>query len=165
MQFGKKNIFIIIGCFILLTSFQNQVPLTDLGKDTTMLQEDTLLVKDTLLIRYVPVIPTSFQIADAWLVQSFIGNKIDSNFNTLKAYKNYFLQKRNAYKLYFPGSIIASESQVVYKIEQRFALPDKDLLFYGILILIFLYGLIQVILFPSFFQKSSFFLIESEYFF
>ena len=31
--------------------------------------------------------------------------------------------------------------------------------------LIFLYGLIQVILFPSVFQKSSFFLIESEYFF
>ena len=36
------------------------------------------------------MIPTSFQIADAWLVQSFIGNKIDSNFNTLKVYKNYF---------------------------------------------------------------------------
>ena len=96
MQFGKKYIFIIIGCFILLTSFQNQVPLNDLGKDTTMLQTDSLLVKDTLLIKYVPVIPTSFQIADAWLVQSFVGNKIDSNFNTLKAYKNYFLQKRNA---------------------------------------------------------------------
>ena len=31
--------------------------------------------------------------------------------------------------------------------------------------LIFLYGLIQVILFPSFFQNSLLFLIESEYFF
>ena len=80
MQFGKKNIVIIIGCFILLTSFQNQVTLTDLGKDTTMLQVDTLLVKDTLLIRYVPVIPASFQIAVAWLVHSFNGNKLDSNF-------------------------------------------------------------------------------------
>ena len=95
MQFGKKNIFILVGCFILLSSFQNQVPLTDLGKDTSALQVDSLLVKDTLLIKYVPVIPTSFQIADAWLVQSFMGNKIDSNFNTLKAYKNYFLQKMN----------------------------------------------------------------------
>ncbi len=152
MQFGKKNIFIIIGCFILLTSFQNQVPLTDLGKDTTMLQLDTLLVKDTLLIRYVPVIPTSFQIADAWLVQSFIGNKIDSNFNTLRTYKNYFLQKRNGYKLYFPSSIIARESQVVYKIEQRFALPDKDLLFYMILLLIFLFGFVNNV-FPQYFSK------------
>lgn len=152
MQLGKKNILIVIGCFILLTSFQNQVPLNDLGKDTTMLQTDSLLVKDTLLIKYVPVIPTSFQIADAWLVQSFIGNKIDSNINTLKAYKNYFLQKRNAYKLYFPSSITTRESQVVYKIEQRFALPDKDFLFYLILILIFLFGFVNNV-FPQYFSK------------
>jgi len=152
MQLGKKNILIVIGCFILLTSFQNQVPLNDLGKDTTMLQTDSLLIKDTLLIKYVPVIPTSFQIADAWLVQSFIGNKIDSNINTLKAYKNYFLQKKNAYKLYFPSSITTRESQVVYKIEQRFALPDKDLLFYLILILIFLFGFVNNV-FPQYFSK------------
>jgi hypothetical protein len=117
-----------------------------------MLQTDSLLVKDTLLIKYVPVIPTSFQIADAWLVQSFIGNKIDSNINTLKAYKNYFLQKKNAYKLYFPSSITTRESQVVYKIEQRFALPDKDLLFYLILILIFLFGFVNNV-FPQYFSK------------
>ena len=152
MQLGKKNILIVIGCFILLTSFQNQVPLNDLGKDTSMLQTDSLLIKDTLLIKYVPVIPTSFQIADAWLVQSFIGNKIDSNINTLKAYKNYFLQKRNAYKLYFPSSITTRESQVVYKIEQRFALPDKDFLFYLILILIFLFGFVNNV-FPQYFSK------------
>jgi hypothetical protein len=152
MQLGKKNILIVIGCFILLTSFQNQVPLNDLGKDTTMLQTDSLIIKDTLLIKYVPVIPTSFQIADAWLVQSFIGNKIDSNINTLKAYKNYFLQKKNAYKLYFPSSITTRESQVVYKIEQRFALPDKDLLFYLILILIFLFGFVNNV-FPQYFSK------------
>lgn len=152
MQLGKKNILIVIGCFILLTSFQNQVPLNDLGKDTTMLQTDSLLIKDTLLIKYVPVIPTSFQIADAWLVQSFIGNKIDSNINTLKAYKNYFLQKKNAYKLYFPSSITTRDSQVVYKIEQRFALPDKDLLFYLILILIFLFGFVNNV-FPQYFSK------------
>ena len=152
MQFGKKNIFIVVGCFILLSSFQNQVPLTDLGKDTSALQVDSLLVKDTLLIKYVPVIPTSFQIADAWLVQSFMGNKIDSNFNTQNAYKNYFLQKRNAYKLYFPSNIVARESQVVYKIEQRFAMPDKDFLFYLILLLIFLFGFVNNI-FPQYFSK------------
>jgi hypothetical protein len=152
MLIGKKNILIVVGCFMLLSSFQNQAPSNDLGKDTAMLQTDSLLVKDTLLIKYVPVIPTSFQIADAWLVQSFNGNKLDSNFNTLKVYKNYFLQKRNAYKLYFPTSLIARESQVVYKIEQRFALPDKDILFYGILILIFFYGFVNNI-YPQYFSK------------
>ena len=152
MRLGKKNIFIVVGCFILLSSFQNQVPLSELGKDTSVLQVDSLLVKDTLLIKYVPVIPTSFQIADAWLVQSFSENKMDSNFNTLKGYKNYFTQKRNAYKLYFPGNIIARESQVVYKIEQRFALPNKDLLFYSILILVFLFGFVNNV-FPQYFSK------------
>ena len=152
MRLGKKNIFIVVGCFILLSSFQNQVPLSELGKDTSVLQVDSLLVKDTLLIKYVPVIPTSFQIADAWLVQSFSENKMDSNFNTLKGYKNYFTQKRNAYKLYFPSNIIARESQVVYKIEQRFALPNKDLLFYSILILVFLFGFVNNV-FPQYFSK------------
>lgn len=151
MLIGKKNILIVVGCFILLSSFQNQAPLNDLGKDTAMLQTDSLLVNDTLLIKYVPVIPTSFQIADAWLVQSFNGNKLDSNFNMFKAYKNYFLQKKNGYKLYFPSSI-ASTSQVLYKIEQRFALPDKDILFYGILILIFFYGFVNNI-YPQYFSK------------
>jgi hypothetical protein len=152
MRLGKKNIFIVVGCFILLSSFQNQVPLSDLVKDTSVLQVDSLLVKDTLLIKYVPVIPTSFQIADAWLVQSFSEKKMDSNFNTLKGYKNYFTQKRNAYKLYFPSNIIARESQVVYKIEQRFALPNKDLLFYSILILVFLFGFVNNV-FPQYFSK------------
>lgn len=151
MLIGKKNILIVVGCFILLSSFQNQAPLNDLGKDTAMLQTDSLLVKDTLLIKYVPVIPASFQIADAWLVQSFNGNKLDSNFNMLKAYKNYFLQKKNGYSLYFPSSI-ASTSQVLYKIEQRFALPDKDILFYGILILIFFYGFVNNV-YPQYFSK------------
>jgi len=152
MRLGKKNIFIVVGCFILLSSFQNQVPLSELGKDTSVLQVDSLLVKDTLLIKYVPVIPISFQIADAWLVQSFSENKMDSNFNTLKGYKNYFTQKRNAYKLYFPSNIIARESQVVYKIEQRFALPNKDLLFYSILVLVFLFGFVNNV-FPQYFSK------------
>ena len=152
MRLGKKNIFIVVGCFILLSSFQNQVLLSEQGKDTSVLQVDSLLVKDTLLIKYVPVIPISFQIADAWLVQSFSENKMDSNFNTLKGYKNYFTQKRNAYKLYFPSNIIARESQVVYKIEQRFALPNKDLLFYSILVLVFLFGFVNNV-FPQYFSK------------
>ena len=131
MQFGKKYIFIVLGCFILLSSFQNQDPLPDLPKDTIVLKVDSLLVKDTVLVKRVPVIPTSFLIADAWFVQSIVEKKKDIKFNVLNEYKNYFLQKNNGYKLYFPSSI-ATASQVLYKIEQRFALPDKDVLFYSI---------------------------------
>jgi len=152
MLLGKKNIFLVVGFFILLSSFQNQVQLSDLSKDTTLMQVDSLLIKDTLLIKYVPVIPTSFQLADAWFVQSNVTNKMDSNFNALKLYKNYFLQKKTAYQLYFPNSLIAKESQVVFKIEQRFAMPDKDFLFYGIVILIFLYGFVNNV-YPQYFSK------------
>ncbi len=152
MLLGKKNIFIVVGCFILLSSFQNQVQLPDLSKDTKSMQADTLLVRDTLLIKYVPVVPTSFQLADAWFVQSFVANKMDSNFNMLKVYKNYFLQKKSAYQLYFSNSVTAKESQVVFKIEQRFALPDKDLIFFGIVVLIFLYGFVNNA-YPQYFSK------------
>lgn len=151
MQFGKKYIFIVLGCFILLSSFQKQDPLPDLPKDTIVLKVDSLLVKDTVLVKRVPVIPTSFLIADAWFVQSIVEKKKDIKFNVLNEYKNYFLQKNNGYKLYFPSSI-ATASQVLYKIEQRFALPDKDVLFYSILVLIFLYGFVNNV-YPQYFSK------------
>lgn len=152
MLLGKKNIFIVIGSFVLLCSFQNQAQIASSSKDTTSLQMDSLLVKDTLLIKYIPVIPPSFEIADAWFLQSSVSNEMDSNLNVLKVYKNYFSQKKSPYRLYFPSSKVSSASQVVYKIEQRFALPDKDLLFYGILILIFLYGFVNNV-FPQYFSK------------
>jgi hypothetical protein len=152
MLFGKKNTFIVAGFFILLSSFQNQVQLSDLSKDTTSMKTDSVLLKDTLFIKYVPIIPTSFQLADAWFIQSHVTHKMDSNFNTLKVYKNYFLQKSSPFQLYFPNSVSAKASQVVFKIEQRFALPDKDFLFYTIVVLIFLYGFVNNV-YPQYFSK------------
>ena len=143
---------IVLGSFVLFSSFQNQTQIAAISKDTNLLQMDSILVKDTLLIKYIPIIPRSFQITDAWFLQLSVLNKIDSNINTLKVYKNYFSQKRSPYRLYFPYHANASAADVVYKIEQRFALPDKDFLFYGILILIFLYGFVNNA-FPQYFSK------------
>ena len=152
MRLGKKYIFIVIGCFVVLSAFQNQAPVAELNKDTTNARIDSVSIKDTLLIKYVPVIPTSFQISDAWFIQTRLGGKMDSTINVLKIYKNFYTQKKSAYQLYFSNSLIAKESQVVYKIEQRFALPNKDFLFYGILILVFLYGFVNNV-FPQYFSK------------
>ena len=135
-----KNRLFQIGAFILLSSFQNQGNFSLLNKDTVSSSSDSLQVKDTLLIKYVQVLPTSFQLTDAWFIQTQLGNKQDSNFNILKSYKNYFTQKKNAFKLYFPKNVMSHDDEVIFKIEQRFALPNKDLLFYGILFLLFLYG-------------------------
>jgi hypothetical protein len=41
---------------------------------------------------------------------------------------------------------------LIFKIEQRFALPDKDLLFYSILLLLFLYGFVNNT-YPQYFPK------------
>ena len=146
-----KNTFLVFGCIILLASFQKgDVNATQY--DTSIVASDSLLVKDTLLIKYVPVIPTTFQIADASFIQNAQQNVADSNFNALIIYKSFFKNKTNPFKLYFTSAIKASDTAIIYKIEQRFSLPNKDLLFYSIIILLFLYGFVNNV-FPQYFPK------------
>lgn len=147
-----KNTLFQIGALILLSSFQNQGNLSLLNKDSVLLKSDSLQVKDTLLIKYVQVLPTTFQLSDAWFIQSQLENQKDSNINILKSYRNYFTQKQNAFKLYFPKNVMSHDQEIIFKIEQRFALPNKDLLFYGILFLLFLYGFVNNT-FPQYFPK------------
>jgi hypothetical protein len=147
-----KNTLFQIGAMILLSSFQNQGNLSLLNKDSVLLKSDSLQVKDTLLIKYVQVLPTTFQLSDAWFIQSQLENQKDSNINILKSYRNYFTQKQNAFKLYFPKNVMSHDQEIIFKIEQRFALPNKDLLFYGILFLLFLYGFVNNT-FPQYFPK------------
>ena len=146
-----KNTLLVFGCIILLSSFQERDANT-VQYDTSSLATDSLIVKDTLLIKYVSILPTSFQMADAWFIQKAQQNIKDSNFNILKIYKNYFANKSNAFKLYFESPLITNDAPVVYKIEQRFSLPNKDILFYSIILLLFLYGFVNNV-FPQYFPK------------
>lgn len=141
----------VIGGFILLSAFAQ--------KDTLLLQDDGLstpldtgLKKDTLLIKYVPIVPQSFETADAWFIQSKQDLQTDSTFDDLKEYKNYFSNRKQAFQLYFKNALSNNDNQVIYKIEQRYSLPDKDFLFYFILGILFLYGFINTI-YPQYFPK------------
>jgi len=132
-----------------------------LATDTSLIVKDSALVKDTLFVKYVPVIPKTFIQADAWYLQSTPRDPKDSSFNVLKLYLNFFAQKKNAYQLYNQKTTLSNAGDVLYKIEQKFALPDKDILFYAVIALIFLYGfLIQIApqyiakLFSQFSQSS-----------
>jgi hypothetical protein len=123
--------------------------------------QDSILVKDTLFVKYVPIIPKSFIQADAWYLQSISRAPKDSSFNVIKLYLNFFTQKKNVYQLYNQKTASSSAKEVLFKIEQKFALPDKDVLFYGIIGLLFLYAfLIQIApqyiakLFSQFSQSS-----------
>ena len=161
----KKFLFAFIGLFVL-SSFtllrqasQNDTVL--LAKDTIAIVQDSVVVKDTLWVKYVPVIPKTFIQADAWYLQSIPRDPKDSSFNVLKLYLNFFAKKQHAYQLYNQKVRSSNANEVLYKIEQKFSLPDKDILFYAVIALIFLYSfLIQIApqyiakLFSQFSQSS-----------
>jgi hypothetical protein len=161
----KKFLIAIIG-LIVLSSFAvvkqaSQKDTSLLSKDTIAAIQDSTLLKDTLWVQYKQVIPKTFIQADAWYLQSIPRDPKDSSFNVLKLYINFFAKKKNAYQLYNQKITSSNAGDVLYKIEQKFSLPDKDILFYVVIGLIFLYGfLIQIApqyiakLFSQFSQSS-----------
>jgi hypothetical protein len=161
----KKFLFAILG-LLVLSSFTvvkqaSQKDTSLLSKDTSSVFQDSTLVKDTLWVQYKQVIPKTFIQADALYLQSIPRDPKDSNFNVLKLYINFFAKKEHAYQLYNQKIASSNAGDVLYKIEQKFSLPDKDILFYVFIALIFLYGfLIQIApqyiakLFSQFSQSS-----------
>lgn len=138
-------------CLIMFTAFgQKEAAMSTI--DTSNKLVDSVLVKDTLFIKYIPVLPKTYQHQDAWFIQSLHNNIADTNIDILKDYKNYYAQKSNAFQLYLKNSVKVNGGQIIYKIEQRFSLPDKDLLYYLLIGIILLYGLINN-LFPQYFPK------------
>jgi hypothetical protein len=154
-----------IGLFVLssftLVKQTNQKDTGLLATDTALIVQDSLLVKDTLWVKYTPIIPKTFVQTDAWYLQSIPRDPKDSSFNLIKLYLNFFAQKQHAYQLYNQKTTLSNAGDVLYKIEQKFSLPDKDLLFYAVIALLFLYGFIIQIapqyigkLFSQFSQSS-----------
>jgi hypothetical protein len=161
----KKFSFAFIGLFVLssftLLRQASQRDTVLVAKDTIAIIQDSVLVKDTLWVKYVPIIPKTFIQADAWYLQSIPRDPKDSSFNVLQLYLNFFAKKKNPYQLYNQKVTSSNAEDVLYKIEQKFSLPDKDVLFYAVIALIFLYSfLIQIApqyiakLFSQFSQSS-----------
>ena len=78
--------------------------------------------------------------------------KKDSLVDYVKSYKAYYSNKKNAFKLYNQNSLTNKGTQIIYKIEQRYAVSDKDWLFYLIVGIIFIYGFVNN-MYPQYFQK------------
>ncbi len=143
----------LLGLFcVLMLSVSGQKDTAFLKKDSLGMSVDSTAKKDTLWIKYIQVLPKSYQKADAWFIQALHTNLLDTNINVFKDYKGYFEQKSTAFKLYFEKSVKAKSNEVIYKIEQRFSLPDKDFLFYLIIGIILLYGVINN-LYPQYYPK------------
>jgi hypothetical protein len=138
-------------CLFVVTSYgQNDTKLVPI--DTTNLMVDSTLKKDTLWLKYIPVVPISYLKTDAWYLQTMHTNASDTNINVLDDYQNYFAQKSNAFQLYFANSFNVKGAQIIYKVEQRYSLPDKDILFYLIVFIILVYGIINN-LYPQYYPK------------
>ncbi len=150
-MFKLKSILLVLFCLMMLFAI-GQKDTFSTKMDTSHILVDSVVQKDTLLIKYIPVLPKTYQIADAWFIPSLHPNILDSNIDILKDYKNYFNQQSTAFQLYFKNENKSKGNQVLYKIEQRYAVPDKNALFYLIVGILFLYGLINN-LFPQYYPK------------
>jgi hypothetical protein len=146
-----KNGLLAVVCFLLLSAFSQRDTLS-VSVDSSIFLKDSNFKKDTLLIKYIAVLPKSFQQADAWFIESLHTSIGDSTVDILKDYKKYFNERGNGFKLYYKGTKETKAHQLIFKIEQRFSLPDKDFLFYIILLLLFLYGFVSN-LYPQYFPK------------
>jgi hypothetical protein len=151
MTSNFKYVLVSFICLLALTSYgQNQTVLAQ--TDTVNLVTDTTVKKDTLWIKYTPIIPVTYLKTDAWFIQTLHSDALDSNINILEDYQKYYTQKNNAFQLYFAHAAKTKGEQIIYKVEQRYSLPDKDILFYLILFILFLYGVINN-LYPQYYRK------------
>jgi len=148
--------FFIIGCLVLgamlCLSTYAQKPIILSIKDTSEMVADSLVKKDSLLIQHIPTLPRTYQKADAWFMQEQLEIKGDSLVNYVKSYKEYYSNKKNAFKLYDQNLFTNKGTQIIYKIEQRYAVSDKDWLFYLIVGMILIYGFVNN-MYPQYFQK------------
>ncbi|MEY4051004.1 MAG: hypothetical protein RL262_1838 [Bacteroidota bacterium] len=156
MILNLHKVFFILGCVLLgailsLDTYAQQ-PTTLAVKDTSELAQDSLLKKDTLMIKHILALPGTYQKADAWFMQEQLELKKDSLVDYVKSYKTYYSNKKNAFKLYNQNSLTNKGTQIIYKIEQRYAVSDKDWLFYLIVGIILIYGFVNN-MYPQYFQK------------
>jgi hypothetical protein len=146
-----KRFLLGVFCLFMLSAFgQKDTFMT--STDSALKSADTTLKKDTLLIKYISVLPKTYQNADAWFLTSLHPNITDTNIDILKDYKNYFTQQGSAFQLYLKSEKKLKGAQIIYKIEQKFSLPDKDSLYYLIIGILFIYALISNLL-PQYYPK------------
>lgn len=143
-------LYFILQFGVLPVIAQNDSPLKNI--DTTIVSLDSAIQKDSLIIQYVPIIPRRLLIADAPFLQMHFPNYLDSGYSVLVDYKKYFADLHKGFQLYTPPLFPLKEANLVFRIEQRFALPDKDSLFYAILLLLFLYAFVAN-MYPQYFPK------------
>ncbi len=124
----------------------------DLLKDTSQQKTDTLKQKDTIKVKYIQAIPSTYQKADAWYFQLLHEKTGDTLVDIISAYKNFYAQQNTGFALYFKSSNPSKNNTALFRVEQRFSLPDKDWLFYLIIGLILIYGLINNI-YPQYYVK------------
>ncbi len=145
--------YFLIGFICLFViSIHGQNAAKQVPMDTSNMRVDSTMKKDTLWLKYISVVPISYLKTDAWFIQSMHLNATDTSIHILNDYQSYYAQKNNAFQLYFVNNKKVKGAQIIYKVEQRYSLPDKDTLFYLIIFILLLYGVINN-LYPQYYPK------------
>ena len=144
-------VFLVVFSFLLLST-NGQTSSPSIKTDSTTIVLDSLLPKDTIIVKYIPTIPSSFLKGDAWYFKQWHAKNGDSIFNINSDYKKYYADRKNGYSLYIDLSAQIINTPINTIIELRFVSPNKDLLFYIILGLLLIYGIINN-LFPQYYLK------------
>ena len=108
-----KNGLLAVVCLLLLSAFTQRDTISA-SIDTAALLSDSIYKKDTLLVKYISVLPKTFQNADAWFLESLYQNSADTSVNILKYYKEYFKQRKNGFKLYYKGMKETKANQFIF---------------------------------------------------
>ena len=75
----------VVGCMLSIVVYaQNPTALSVI--DTSRMGLDSLVKKDSLMIKHIPVLPTTYQKADAWFMQIQLAVKGDTVLNNIKTY-------------------------------------------------------------------------------
>lgn len=147
-----KSLWLGVFCMLLFAMGYGQKDSTRNADTIPQAAVDTTVKKDSIRIQYIPVLPKTYQKADAWFMPALHPIKGDTVIDILKDYNDYFTTKRSPYQLYISNDIRSKNGPIFYKIEQRFSLPDKDVLYYLIIGILFMYGIINII-FPQYYPK------------
>jgi hypothetical protein len=147
-----RNLVLLVVFSFLLLTVKGQSKTASIKVDSTNIILDSLPPKDTIFVKYIPTIPATFLKGDAWYFQQMHLKNRDTIFNIKADYKQYYADKKNGYSLYLKQKRQIANAPIIAKIEQRFSLPNKDLLFYLIVGLLLLYGIINNI-FPQYYIK------------
>ena len=103
---SKFKFVLLIVCSFMLLSVKGQSVTPKVKEDSTLMELDSLPPKDTLFVKYIPILPKSFIIADAWYFQQLHSKNGDTVINLIKDWVHKVLVMKYNYLMTLQYQIV-----------------------------------------------------------